>query len=302
MTEAAGELRFDGRVAIVTGAGRGIGRAHAAFLSARGARVVVADVGCEPDGSGTSSQPAAEVVAAIRAAGGEAVASGASVADEAGAASIVATALDTFGRVDVVINNAGIYAPAPFADVTTEQFRSMLEVHLLGTFLVTRAAWPHLVTAGYGRIVNTTSEAMLGGVPLVAAYGAAKAGIFGLTRNLAAEGAAHGIRANCLAPRAGTRMGDVQADATGLPREVMEQMKATMPPETIAPAAGFLAHESCRLNGEVLFVAPGRVARLAVVQTPGLVKDGFTAEDISANVDTLIDATGAYVTDLSRLP
>lgn len=295
------ELRFDDRVAIVTGAGRGIGRAHALLLASRGARVVVSDLGCQTDGGGASSEPADDVVREIEAAGGEAVTSYASVADEAGAASIVATALEAFGRLDIVVNNAGIFAPAPFEVIPTEQFRAMIDVHYFGTLFVTRAAWPHLVEAGYGRIVNTTSESMLG-MPQLSSYGAAKAAIFGLTRNTAVEGAGHGIRVNCLAPRAGTRMGDAQAAAFSLPRELYEQMKAAMPPEAIAPTAAFLAHESCPLNGELLFVAPGRVARLAMVLTQGLGKDGITAEDIAENLDQITDVTDAHITDLSRLP
>ncbi len=288
------ELRFDERVAVITGAGRGIGRSHALLLASRGARVVVADVGCQIEGSGASTQPAEDVVGEIQAAGGQAVASYASVSDEAGAVSVVATALEAFGRLDIVINNAGIFAPAPFEAITTEQFRAMIDVHYFGTLFVTKAAWPHLVAAGYGRIVNTTSESMLG-IPLLSSYGAAKAAIFGLSRNLAVEGVNHGIKVNCLAPRAATRMGDALSETSDQPPEVIEQLKAAMPPEINAPAAAFLAHESCPLNGEVLFVTPGRVARFAVVLSEGLTKDAITAEDIAENIDLIMDATNAPV-------
>jgi NAD(P)-dependent dehydrogenase (short-subunit alcohol dehydrogenase family) len=222
------------------------------------------------------------------------------VADEDGATSIVATALEAFGRVDIVINNAGIFEPAPFEELSADRFRSMLDVHFFGTLFVTKAAWPHMVAADYGRIINTTSEAMLG-IPQLSSYGAAKAAIFGLTRNIAVEGAHHGIKVNCLAPRAGTRMADVQAAAFSQPPELVEQMKATMPAEIVAPAAAFLAHESCPLNGEVLHVGPGRISRLAIVHTRGLSKDPFTAEDIAANLDEIMDVTNAHVTDLNRL-
>jgi NAD(P)-dependent dehydrogenase (short-subunit alcohol dehydrogenase family) len=292
------ELRFDGKVAIVTGAGRGIGRAHALLLASKGARVVVADLGGEIDGTGASESPALDVVNEIAADGGEAVACAASVADEGGAASIVASALDAFGRLDVVINNAGIFAPTPFESVSTEAFRAMIDVHVFGTVFVTKAAWPHMVAAGYGRIVNTTSEAMLG-VPLLSSYGTAKGAIFGLTRNLAVEGAPHGIRANCLAPRAGTRMADAHGAAASLPPEMVEQGKATMPPELVAPAAAFLAHESCLLNGEVLQVGSGQVARLAVVHSRGISKERLTAEDIAVNLAAVMDLTDARVTYLS---
>src|SRR5262249_6977619 len=153
------ELRFDGRSVIVTGAGRGVGRCHALLLASRGARVVVADLGGKLDGSGSSSEPADQVVKEIKSAGGEAVACYASVADEAGAASIVNTALEAFGCLDVVINNAGISDPGLFADLSLAHFRRMLDVHYLGTVYVLKAAWPHLRAAGNGRVVNTCSEA-----------------------------------------------------------------------------------------------------------------------------------------------
>lgn len=295
------ELRFDGRVAVITGAGRGIGRAHALLLASRGAQVVVADIGCQIDGSGASLQPAEDVVREIEAAGGQAVACYASVTHEAGAASIVAAALDTFGRLDIVINNAGIFGPAPFETITTEQFRAMIDVHYFGTLLVTKAAWPHLVAAGYGRIVNTTSETMLG-IPLVSSYGAAKGAIFGLSRNTAAEGEKYGIKVNCLAPRAATRMGDALGETYDQPKEILDQMKAAMPPEINAPAAAFLAHESCPFSGETLFVAPGRVARLAVVLSEGLTKDAITAEDIAENIDLITDTTNAAVIGVNGMP
>jgi NAD(P)-dependent dehydrogenase (short-subunit alcohol dehydrogenase family) len=288
------ELRFDGRVALVTGAGGGIGRAHALHLASMGARVVVSDLGCAADGRGASTGPADEVVGEITARGGEAVANSASVADPEGAASIVATALDAFGRLDVVINNAGIFAPAPFAELSVEQFRAMMDIHYFGTLMVTKAAWPHLVDAGYGRIVNTTSESLLG-INLLSSYGAAKAAIFGLTRALAVEGAPHGIRANCIAPQAATRMGAALGAAMGLPPEYIEQGAARMPPEMNAPVAAFLAHESCPLTGEVLHMAPGRVSRLVVVQTRGFAQDSITAEDIAAHLDTIMDPTDAAV-------
>jgi NAD(P)-dependent dehydrogenase (short-subunit alcohol dehydrogenase family) len=298
---AESELRFDGRVAIVTGAGRGIGRAHALLLGAKGARVVVADLGSDMDGRGSSHGPADDVVREIRAAGGEAVACYASVADEAGAASIVETALSAFGRLDAVVNNAGIHDPGPFASLSVERFRRMFDVHFFGTLFVVRAAWPHLVEAGYGRIVNTASEAMLGGIPELTSYGAAKGAVFGLTRNLATEGAAHGIKVNALAPRAYTRMSASEserlASVFSLSADDMEAVNASMPPELCAPAAAFLAHESCPLTGEVLQVGMGGVARLAVVRTQGITKLPLTAEDIADNIDAVLDVTDAQVTE-----
>jgi NAD(P)-dependent dehydrogenase (short-subunit alcohol dehydrogenase family) len=299
------ELRFEDRVAIVTGAGRGIGRSHALLLASRGARVVVADVGGDIGGTGSSHGPADDVVDEIRASGAEAVASYASVADEAAAASIVETALDAFGRIDAVVNNAGIHDPGLFETLSTDQFRRMLDVHFFGTLFVTKAAWPHFTAAGYGRVVNTASEAMLGGIPELTSYGAAKGAVFGLTRNLATEGARHGIHVNALAPRAYTRMSasssDALADMMAMPREVMDQVNASMPPGLCAPAAAFLAHESCPLNGEVLQVGMGGVARLAVVHTQGISKDSLTAEDITENLDAIIDVTDARVTESTSL-
>jgi NAD(P)-dependent dehydrogenase (short-subunit alcohol dehydrogenase family) len=301
----ADELRFDDRVVIVTGAGRGIGRSHARAFARRGARVVVADHGVAIDGSGSSSAPADGVVDEIRSFGGEAVACCASVADEGGAASIVDTAVRAFGRLDVVVNNAGIHDPAPFEHLTADQFRRMLDVHLLGTVLVTRAAWPHLVESGSGRVVNTVSEAMLGGIPQLSSYGAAKGAVFGLTRNLATEGAARGVHVNAVAPRADTRMSDSDADRLavhfGFDSEGMAAIKASMPPDLCSPAAVYLGHASCRLNGEVLQVGMGGVARLAVVHTRGISEQPLTAETIAENLAAILDVTGAHVTDASGM-
>ncbi|MGV0851057.1 SDR family NAD(P)-dependent oxidoreductase [Mycolicibacterium phlei] len=298
------ELRFDDRVAVVTGAGRGIGRVHSLLLAAKGARVVVADVGAGIDGAGSSSAPAEDVVAEITGAGGRAVACHASVADPDGAADIIDTALETYGRLDIVVNNAGVHDPGLFDTLTVERFRAMLEVHFFGTLLVTRAAWPHLVAAGYGRIVNTVSEAMLGGIPELTSYGSAKGAVFGLTRNLATEGVAHGIGVNALAPRAYTRMSASQAqqlaDLFALPPEAMDEINAAMPPELCAPAAVYLCHESCRLNGEMLLTGMGGVSRLAVVRTQGITKAPLTAEDVAENIDQIMAVDDAYVTESTR--
>lgn len=291
------ELRFDDRVAVVTGGGRGVGRGHALLLAARGARVVVADHGGGIDGAGSSSAPAEEVAAEIRAAGGVAVACHASVADEDGAASIVAAAIDTYGRLDIVVNNAGIHDAALFSDLTTPQFQRMLDVHFFGALFVTRAAWPHFVRAGYGRVVNTVSEAMLGGIPELSSYGSAKGAVFGLTRNLATEGADAGITVNAVAPRAYTRMSASHSDKLsalmGMPKAVMDQINASMPPELCAPAMAFLAHESCPLNGEVLQAGMGSVARIAVVYAQGINGTSISPEDIATNLDQVMDLSGA---------
>jgi len=290
------ELRFDGRSAIVTGAGRGVGRCHALLLASRGAKIVVADLGGALEGGGSSAEPAEQVVKEIEEAGGEAVACHASVAEEAGAASIVQTAIDAFGRLDIVVNNAGIADPDWFEDISPERFRQMIDVHLLGTAYVTRAAWPHLIEAGYGRVVNTCSEAALGTVPKATAYGAAKGGILSFTRELALEAPRHGIRVNAVAPRAQTRLSapevmaktyDVPVDA--IPPETMDVFK----PELVSPAAVFLAHESCELNGEVLISGGGQVMHMAFVVNEGITEENLTPEHVAENLATVLDLSAA---------
>jgi NAD(P)-dependent dehydrogenase (short-subunit alcohol dehydrogenase family) len=299
------ELRFDDRVVVVTGAARGIGRSYALEFARRGAQVVAADYGADLDGSGASNGPVEEVAAEIRAAGGEAVACFASVAEEDDAASIVGTAIRTFGRLDVVVNNAGISDPALFGELSTQQFARMLDVHLFGSVFVCRAAWPCFVEAGYGRIVNTVSEAMLGGIEQLTSYGAAKGAVFGLTRNLATEGAAAGIHANAVAPRAATRMSKADADRLaevfGFDDQALADVMASMPPEQCSPGVVYLAHESCLLNGEVLQVGMGGVTRLAVVQTQGLTKETLTAEDVAENIEAILALADANVTSAGSM-
>ncbi|RAV10355.1 short-chain dehydrogenase [Mycolicibacterium sp. GF69] len=298
------DLRFDDKVVVVTGGGRGIGRGHALLLAAKGARVLVADNGAGIDGSPCATRPADAVVGEITQAGGRAVACSASVADEVGAQSVIDTAVEAFGRIDAVINNAGVHDPGLFETLSTDQIRGMLDVHYFGTLFVSRAAWPHLVEAGQGRIVNTVSEAMLGGIPELTSYGAAKGAVWGLTRTLATEGATHGIRVNAIAPRAYTRMsasqGQQLAQLYGMSEDTMAEINAGMPPELCAPAAAFLAHQSCSLNGEVLLTGMGGVSRLAVVRTQGIWKQSLTAEDIAENLDQIMNVDDAYVTEATR--
>jgi NAD(P)-dependent dehydrogenase (short-subunit alcohol dehydrogenase family) len=292
------ELRFDGRVVIVTGGGRGIGRSHALLFAARGASVVVADVGATIAGTGSSTTPAEEVAGEIEAHGGAAVACPASVAEEDGARTIVDTAIERFGRLDVVVNNAGISDKHRFAELTHAQFERMIAVHFYGTLNMTQAAWPHFVDAGYGRFVNTASEGMLGAQDQLTSYAAGKGAVWAFTRNLAAEGVPLGIRANMVAPRANTRMAEDGAKAAArggeVPPEVLAIMER-MKPDLVSPAAVYLAHESCELNGEVLIAGGGQVMRLCPTVTTGITRESLTVEDVAGNIDAILDTTGARV-------
>ncbi|WP_106399671.1 SDR family oxidoreductase [Actinocorallia populi] len=269
------ELRYDGKVAIITGAGHGLGRQHALELAARGAKVVVNDLGGDLHGDGSSAGPAQEVVNEIVKNGGEAVANGGNVATEEGAASIVQTAIDTFGRVDILINNAGILRDKSFKNMTVAEWDAVIAVHLRGAYLVTKAAWPHLVESGAGRIVNTSSPAGLFGNFGQANYSTAKMGLVGFTKTMAAEGAKKGVRANAIAPVAYTRM-----TADLFPAEFADKLGV----ELVTPLVAYLAHESVADSGQVFTVGGGRIAKIFVGEGPGFTKkDGLSVEDIRDN-------------------
>jgi NAD(P)-dependent dehydrogenase (short-subunit alcohol dehydrogenase family) len=291
------QIRFDGRSVIVTGGGRGIGRSHALLLASRGARVVVADSGAQMNGDGASPVPADEVVKEIKAAGGEAVACYASVTEEAGAASVVQTALGAFGRLDSVINNAGISDPGLFTDVPVEQFHRMLAVHYLGTVYVLKAAWPHLRASGNGRVLNTCSEGIAGMHRMVTSYGGALGGVVGLTLCLATESKKDGILVNAIAPRAATRMADAKAmqKIYGLPEEQAAHMIAPFLPELVSPVAAFLIHQSCELNGVVLAAGGGGVQRVAIMENSGVSIPNLTLEDVAANLGKVTDMADARI-------
>jgi NAD(P)-dependent dehydrogenase (short-subunit alcohol dehydrogenase family) len=276
------DLRFDGRVAVVTGAGRGLGRAYAQLLAARGAKVVVNDVGVSMSGAGGDAGPAEETAQAIRAAGGEAVASTDSVATPKGGRAIVETAIARYGRIDVVVHNAGIVRTAPFAEMAQEDFDSLIDVHLRGAFHVVRPAFPLMRQAGYGRIVLTSSVGGLYGSHGQANYATAKTGMIGLSNTVALEGAEAGIKCNIILPGALTRMAD-GFDTTGFPDN--------MTPEIIAPVVGWLSHEACSVTGQMLIAQGGRVAKAFIAETPGLYRDDWSMEDVAANIGAITDAS-----------
>jgi NAD(P)-dependent dehydrogenase (short-subunit alcohol dehydrogenase family) len=269
------ELRFNGRVAIVTGAGQGLGRQHALELAARGAKVVVNDLGGAVDGSGASTGPAAAVVEEIKKNGGEAVVNTDNVATVEGAQALVQTALDSFGKLDIVVNNAGILRDKSFKNMAPEEFDQVIAVHLRGSFLVTHAAWPHLRDQGYGRVVMTSSPAGLFGSFGQANYSSAKMGLVGLTKTLAVEGAKYNIKVNAIAPIAWTRMTEEL-----FPPDYKEKLGV----EFVTPVVAWLVHESNEVTGETYSVGAGRVARVFVAEGPGYNgQNGLSAEDVRDN-------------------
>lgn len=273
------DLRFDDRVAVVTGGGRGLGRCYALLLAGRGAKVVVNDPGGSLTGDGTDAGPAQEVVAEIIAAGGDAVASVDSVATPDGAQRIIDTALNCYGRVDVLIHNAGIVRRAPLRDMSIDDFDAVVDVHLRGAFHVVRAAFGHMCDAGYGRIVLTSSIGGLYGNHGVAGYAVAKAGIIGLSNVAALEGAQHDVHCNVIVPAAVTRMAD-GIDTSAYP---------PMGSDLVAPAVAWLAHETCSVSGEMLIALAGRVARAAVVESPGVHRRSWSIEAIADDIGGIRD-------------
>ncbi len=279
------ELGFDGRVAIITGAGGGLGRSHALELARRGALVVVNDLGGSVDGTGRGTTAAQAVVDEIAAAGGEAVANYESVATPEGGAAIVQTALDTWGRVDIIINNAGILRDASFKNMDADKVSAVLDVHLRGAFNVTQPAWEHMRNQNYGRIVSTASGAGVFGNFGQTNYGAAKMGLVGLTRVLAVEGAKNNIKANAIAPVAKTRMTE----------DILGPAADRLLPELVTPVVAFLAHEDCPVTGELYSCGGGRVARVFLGVTPGIADPELTAETVRDRFDEIRDESGYEV-------
>lgn len=280
------QLRFDGKAVVVTGAGHGLGRSYAKLLGSRGAKVVVNDLGGSTDGTSLSEGPevAQRVVDEIVAAGGQAVASAHDISEEEGARACVQLAIDSFGRVDAVINNAGINPAAQFADTPRSMLERVLAVHLLGAWTVTQAAWPYFVKQEYGRVVNTCSGAMYQGHGVRATYATAKAALYGLTRDLAVEGAEHGIKVNALCPGALTRM------MAGVHPDTLARA-AAWPPDAVANVVAVLTHGDCPINGEVIEARGGEVRRVYMATSPGVMfdLDMMTPELIALNMQKIMD-------------
>jgi NAD(P)-dependent dehydrogenase (short-subunit alcohol dehydrogenase family) len=274
------ELRFDDRVAVVTGGGRGLGRSYALLLASRGAKVVVNDPGSSVTGEGADAGPAEQVAAEIIAAGGQAAACTESVATADGGSAIVGAALDRFGRIDILVHNAGTVRRASLKAMSHEDFDAVVDVHLRGAFNVVRAAFPVMCESGYGRIVLTSSIGGLYGNHDVANYAVAKAGVIGLSNVAALEGAADGVKCNVIVPAAITRMAE-GLDTSAYP---------PMGPELVAPVVGWLCHETCSITGEMLVAIAGRVARAVVAETPGVYRPSWSIEDIAGQVDAIRDS------------
>jgi len=287
------EIRLDGKVAVITGAGRGLGRAHALLFGRRGAKVVVNDLGGgwkgEQDGS---TQPADEVVAEIKAAGGEAATNYDSVLD---GDKIIQQALDTYGRIDIVVNNAGILRDVSFHKMSDEDWNLIYDVHVRGVYEVTKAAWPHLRDQQYGRVIMTTSAAGLYGNFGQTNYSMAKMAVVGMGQTLAHEGRKRNVLVNMIAPIAGSRMTE-----TILPPELIEKLK----PEFVSPLVAYLCSEQNQTTGGIFEVGAGVIARVKWMRANGAaisIKDDVTIEDVAAHWDAVNDMTdGKFVTTLQE--
>lgn len=276
------EVRFDGKVAVVTGAGGGLGKAYALLLAERGAKVVVNDLGGTFDGSGADATPAQLVVDEIMKAGGEAIANYDSVAEWDSANNIIKTALEHYGRIDILINNAGILRDKSILKMEMDDYRKIMAVHLDGTFFCTKAAFAVMKEQTYGRIVSTASAAGLYGNFGQTNYGAAKMGIAGLMNCVAQEGARYEIKANTIVPTAGTRL-----TFTVMPEDVIGKVK----PEYVAPIVAWLCSDHCKVSGKMFSAGGGYFSRAAVVEGPGVVFDAdkeITVEMIMENLDQIM--------------
>jgi NAD(P)-dependent dehydrogenase (short-subunit alcohol dehydrogenase family) len=280
------ELGFDGKVAIITGGGNGLGREHALEFARRGARVVVNDLGGAVDGTGGSLTAAESVVAESLDLGGEAVANGDTVATEKGGEAIVKAAVDAFGQVDIVVNNAGILRDKTFHNMTDDLLTPVVDVHLKGAFYVTRPAWIHFREQGSGRVINTSSASGILGDFGQTNYGAAKMGLVGFTRVLAAEGAKYNIKANAIAPAARTRMTE----------DLLGAMADSLDPKLVTPLVVWLSHEDCPTTGGIYSAAGGTVARFFIGLTRGTHRGAeISAESVRDDWEAINDEAGYIV-------
>jgi NAD(P)-dependent dehydrogenase (short-subunit alcohol dehydrogenase family) len=286
MTE---RISLEGKVAVVTGAGRGLGRAYVELLAERGARVVVNDLGTDVSGFGKDSTIAEEVADLIRSRGGEAIANGSDVSTPEGGSDLIATTIEHFGRIELLVNNAGICGSQLFEDATLDDFDHYWRVHVGGPVNTVKAAWPHMVAQRSGKITLTTSVSGLFGIRGQATYAAAKCAVVGLMRILAIEGAEHGILVNTISPSGYTRMHPAATGAGSVfghtldPAAWLKQSEATMPVEAVAPAIVWLASDSCSETNSIYNVEAGAIQRIAIVTGPGFYDPHLTPESISEN-------------------
>jgi len=292
------EIRYDGRVAVITGAGGGLGKTYALEMARRGAKVVVNDLGGKADGTGAGHSMADQVVEEIKKAGGEAVANYDSVSTPEGGEAIIQSALDAFGKVDVVVNNAGILRDKTFVKLTPEELGIVIDVHLKGAFYVSQPAFRAMKEKGYGRFIFTSSAAGILGNFGQTNYGAAKMGLVGLMNVLSVEGAKYNIKCNAIAPTARTRMTE----------ELLGPLAPLLDPETVTPLVVYLGSEACELTHEIFSVGGGRFARMFIGLTPGWVAEArakVSADDIAAHIDQIRDPEGytipANITDELRI-
>ena len=279
------ERRFDGRVAVITGAGRGLGREYARLLASKGAKVVVNDPGSSLQGDGADPGTAELVVREIKQSGGDAVACSDSVATPRGGKAIIEAALDCYGRVDVLIHNAGNVRYGSLEELTQEDFEAVVDVHLMGAFHVVRPVFPLMCKNGYGRVVLTSSIGGLYGTHNVVNYGVSKAGVIGLNNIVAIEGASKGVKCNIIAPGAVTRMAE-GLDISQYP---------PMGPELVAPVVGWLAHESCSITGEMLISMAGRVARALIAETQGVYRPHWSIDQVGEQLDAIRDTSKLWM-------
>jgi NAD(P)-dependent dehydrogenase (short-subunit alcohol dehydrogenase family) len=278
-SEMTERISLEGKVAVVTGAGRGLGRAYVELLAERGARVVVNDLGTDVSGFGKDSTIAEQVAELIRSRGGAAIANDSDVSTPEGGSGLIATTIEHFGRIDLLVNNAGICGSQLFEDATLDDFDHYWRVHLGGPVNTVKAAWPYMVAQRYGKIILTTSVSGLFGIRGQATYAAAKCAVVGLMRILAIEGAAHGILVNTIAPNGYTRMHPAAvADPAWL-----KLSEATMPVEAVAPAIVWLASDSCSETNRIYNVEAGAIQRIAIVMGPGFYDPHLTPESIAEN-------------------